>query len=110
MVNPELLKYYELLVRDQGQIELQENSHTRAFVNELRDLWEKRVILRELRFRAGIPVCSGEIDCVDDPTSQCMHGLHPTCSNHTDCCFLCDLPTTLSLDEARVRLIRRPDS
>jgi hypothetical protein len=88
----ELLEYYESLTSNQDSAHLEENAHLRAYVVEIRDLWEKRVVLRELRYRAGMPVCSGGVDCLDDPTSQCMSGEHRTCPTHTDDCYLC-IPT-----------------
>ena len=89
MIPDELLEYYELLISAQRPAPMEENRHLRACAIELRDLWEQRVILRELRFRAGMPVCSGEVDCLENPTSRCMGGLHPTCRCHTDSCYLC---------------------
>lgn len=96
MIPNELIEYYETLVREQNSSHDEENPHLRAFVIELRDLWEKRGILRELRYRAGMEVCSGEIGCVETPTTRCRNGDHPTCPNHTDDCFLCVPITSLS--------------
>lgn len=96
MIPGELIQYYEKLVREQGSSQSYESQHLRAYESELRDLWEKRAILRELRYRAGMEVCSGEIACVDKPTTHCMHGNHPTCPNHTDDCFLCVPLTSLN--------------
>jgi len=89
MIPNELLQYYESVVRDLDPIPNEENCHLHAYISEIRDLWEKRVILRELRLRTGLPVCSGEVDCLGQPTSHCMHADHPTCPDHTDSCFLC---------------------
>jgi hypothetical protein len=88
MIPNELMEYYESLVKGQGPSPGEDNQHLRAYVVEIRDLWEKRVILRELRYRSGMKVCSGEVDCVETPTTVCMHGTHPTCPKHTDDCFL----------------------
>jgi len=95
VIPKELLDYYESLVRTQSNSPIEESGHLRTFVTELRDLWEQRVILRELRYRAGLPVCSGEVDCLEIPSSQCMNGEHETCSGHTDSCFLCVPRATL---------------
>jgi hypothetical protein len=55
MIPNELIEYYESLVRSQDPSSAEENRHLRAYVTDLRDLWEQRVILRELRYRAGVP-------------------------------------------------------
>lgn|SRR5579872_4471916 len=95
-MNPnKLIEYYESLVSSQGPAPAEENRHLRAYATELRDLWEKRVILRELRYRSGVPVCSGEVDCLEIPTSRCMEGEHPTCPNHAGSCYLCIPKATL---------------
>jgi hypothetical protein len=73
-----LLQYYESLVKAQTTAPLPEDRHVREYVCELRDQWEKRVIVRELRLRAGMPVCCGEVDCLENPSSLCMRGEHPT--------------------------------
>lgn len=91
MISNELIEYYERLVREPGHFG-DENRHLQAYRSDLRDQWEKRAILRELRYRSGIPVCSGEVDCLEAPSSHCMHGNHPTCLEHTDSCFLCVPP------------------
>jgi hypothetical protein len=89
VISNELLEYYESLVRALGPAPVEENPHLREYVGEIRDFWEKQVILRELRLRTSMPVCSGEIDCLEDPTSFCMRSEHPTCPEHTDHCYLC---------------------
>jgi hypothetical protein len=94
MVSTELIKYYESLIDKQRPLPQEENQYLTAYLSEIRDLWEKRVILRELRYRSGMSVCSGEVDCLESPTSSCMRGEHPTCPGHTDSCFLCD-PTVV---------------
>jgi hypothetical protein len=88
----ELIQYYESLVGRQE--ELPEEATTpilRQFAANLRDALEARVILRDLRNRAGIASCSGEVDCVETPTALCMKGAHPTCPAHADRCYLCPL-------------------
>jgi hypothetical protein len=85
----ELIQYHELLVGRQRQRPAEENPHLREYIAEIRDVWEARVILRDLRNRAGIATCSGEVDCLETPTSLCMRGEHPTCPAHTDSCYLC---------------------
>lgn len=95
MIPNELIEYYEWLVSTQDPASAEGNHHLRAYVTDLRDRWEQRVILRELRYRAGVLVCSGEVDCLENPISQCMKGEHPTCPNHTDSCYLCIPKTTL---------------
>jgi hypothetical protein len=89
MISNELLEYYESLVSYHGPAPTSENPHLREYINEFREPWEARVILRDLRNRAGMTTCSGEVDCLDHPTSLCMRGDHPTCSAHTDSCYLC---------------------
>jgi hypothetical protein len=96
MIPNELIEYYESMIKEQGSSDGDENQHLRAYVVELKDLWEKRAILRELRYRNGIEVCSGEVDCVETPTTVCMNGSHPTCAKHTDDCFLCVPVSSLS--------------
>jgi hypothetical protein len=88
MIPNKLLEYYELLVRHARPPTI-ENLHLREYVAEIRDVWEQRVILRELRIRANIPVCSGEVNCLEVPTSRCMSGVHQTCPDHTGSCYLC---------------------
>jgi hypothetical protein len=53
-----LLGYYESLV-SRVRTQTIDNPHLREYVAEIRDVWEQRVILRELRTRAGIPICRG---------------------------------------------------
>jgi hypothetical protein len=84
-----LLEYYESLV-SRFRAQTIDNPHLREYVAEIRDVWEQRVILRELRTRAGIPICRGEVVCLDVPTSKCMGGEHQTCSAHADSCYLCE--------------------
>lgn len=96
MIPNELIEYYESLVKEQGLPSSEDNQHLRAYVVELKDLWEKRVILRELRQRSGMEVCSGEVDCVETPSTVCMNRSHPTCPKHTDDCFLCVPVSSLS--------------
>ncbi len=90
MISKELLEYYESLINDLGPEHQEVGRHLRAYITGMHDLWEKRVILRELRYRAGTPVCSGEVDCLENPTCRCIRGEHPTCPRHTDCCYLCN--------------------
>jgi hypothetical protein len=54
MIPNELIEYYESLVKGHGPSPCEDNQHLRAYVVELQDLWEKRAILRELRYRAGM--------------------------------------------------------
>lgn len=84
-----LLEYYESLAEGEKTAPLPEDRHVREFACELRDQWETRVIVRELRLRAGMTVCCGEVDCMENPDSLCMEGEHPTCAAHIDCCFMC---------------------
>jgi hypothetical protein len=58
MIPNPLIEYYESMVKEEGSSDGDENQHLRAYVVELKDLWEKRAILRELRYRNGIEVCS----------------------------------------------------
>jgi hypothetical protein len=88
MIPNKLIEYYESLVREARPTTV-ENLHLREYVAEIRDVWEQRVILRELRIRANIPVCCGEINCLEVPTSRCMDGRHQTCADHTGSCYLC---------------------
>ena len=89
MIPSELIQYYESLVGRQRRRPAEENPHLREYIAEIRDVWEARVILRDLRNQAGIRTCGGEVDCLETPTSLCMRGQHPTCPNHTDSCYLC---------------------
>jgi hypothetical protein len=89
MIPNELIRYYESLVAHQKRAPAEENRHLREYLGEIRDAWEARVILRDLRNRAGIPTCSGAVDCLESPNCPCMRGAHPTCSSHTDSCYLC---------------------
>jgi hypothetical protein len=59
-----LLEYYESLV-NRFRAQTIDNPNLREYVAEIRDVWEQRVILRELRTRAGIPICRGEVVCLD---------------------------------------------
>jgi hypothetical protein len=93
VITSELIQYYESPVDRQRRGPAEENSHLREYIAEIRDAWEARVILRDLRNRAGLATCSGEVDCLESPTSLCMRDEHPTCSAHTDNCDLC-LPRT----------------
>jgi hypothetical protein len=88
VIPDKLIPYYESLV-GRRRMPVDESPHIRNYVAEIRDAWEARVILRDLRNRAGIATCSGEVDCLEKPTSRCMRREHPTCSNHTDICYLC---------------------
>ena len=88
MIPNKLLEYYESQVKH-ARPPTVENLHLREYVGEIRDVWEQRVILRELRIRKNIPVCSGEITCLETPASRCMGGDHQTCPDHTDSCYLC---------------------
>jgi hypothetical protein len=84
----ELIRYYESLVAKRNA-PADANRHLREFVAEIRDAWEARVILRDLRNREGIATCSGAVDCLENSISRCMRGEHPTCPDHTDSCYLC---------------------
>ena len=89
MPSQELIRYYESLVARQKDTGPDANRYLREYVAEIRDVWETRVILRELRTRAAIATCSGAVDCLESPASRCMRGEHPTCSDHTASCYLC---------------------
>jgi hypothetical protein len=89
VIPDKLIQYYESLVGRQRPMSAEQNPHLREYIAEIRDAWEARVILRDLRSRSGLATCSGEVDCVKDPTSLCMRDQHPTCSSHTDSCYLC---------------------
>jgi hypothetical protein len=89
VIPAELIQYYESLVDRQRPRPAEENRHLREYIAEIRDAWEARVILRDLRNRAGVATCSGEVDCLEKPKSRCMRREHPTCHAHTDSCYLC---------------------
>jgi hypothetical protein len=89
VISNELLRYYEFLIANRKPVPPQENPHLREYIAEIRDAWETRVILRDLRNRTGLATCSGEVDCLESPTLLCMRGAHPTCGAHTDSCYLC---------------------
>jgi hypothetical protein len=91
----EPIQYYESLVGRQRRRPSESNPHLREYIAEIRDVWEARVILRDLRNRAGIATCSGEVDCLENPISRCMGGKHPTvarpvaisaCRDRRKCC------------------------
>jgi hypothetical protein len=88
VISNELIRYYESLVARRKPAVTEENPHLREYVAEIRDAWETRTILRDLRNRRGIATCSGEVACLEAPTSLCMRGEHPTCPAHTDSCYL----------------------
>jgi hypothetical protein len=88
VASQELIRYYESLVAKR-KTPADANRYLREYVAEILDAWEARVILRDLRSRAGIATCIGEVDCLEGPTSVCMRGEHPTCPDHTDSCYLC---------------------
>jgi hypothetical protein len=54
MIPNELIQYDESLVGRQRPTPAEQNPHLREFIAEIRDAWESRVILRDLRNRAGI--------------------------------------------------------
>ena len=86
VISKKQIKYYESLVAREEEIP--EEAITpilRQYAANLRDAWEARVILRDLRNRAGIATCSGEVDCVETPTSLCMKGEHQTSKNVVTC-------------------------
>lgn len=89
MISNELIQYYEALVASRPPVEVDPNF--KEYATEIRAAWEARAILRDLRNRAGIATCSGEVDCVEAPTHECTRGGHPTCLRHRDCCYLCPL-------------------
>ena len=93
MSTPELLAYYESMIKWDEKVLSEENPHLHEYLTDLRAAWENRSILRQLRIQAGVPVCSGDGLCVERPTSRCMRGVHDTCAEHTEDCFLCPLPT-----------------
>jgi hypothetical protein len=61
VISNELIQYYESLAGHGGRASAGEDPHIRALVGEILDAWEKRVIVRDLRNRAGIATCSGEV-------------------------------------------------
>jgi hypothetical protein len=83
----ELIQYYESLVDRQRRRPAEENPHIREYIAEIRDVCPSHP--RDLQNRAGIATCREEVDCLENPTSRCMGGKHPTCSSHTDSCYLC---------------------
>lgn len=84
-----LIEYYEALVRadDEQLVRTSPNLRDRVYRNQ--GMWEHRVILRQLREKAGISVCWGAVDCLKDPTSRCKTAQRATCQEHINSCYLC---------------------
>lgn len=87
----ELLSYYASAAAFDAYILEQDNPALREYVSELRGAWEHRAILRILRVQAGIPVCCGDGHCITQPSVRCMGGVHETCPEHAESCYLCHL-------------------
>jgi hypothetical protein len=73
-ISNELIRYYESLVSRRRASHSEENPHLSECIAEIREVWETRVILRDLRNRAGVATCSWEVDCLEAPISPCMRG------------------------------------
>jgi hypothetical protein len=91
MSTQELLSYYESTIPYDSQILEQDNPALREYVSELRGALEHRAILRLLRLQAGVPICCGDGHCITPPSVRCMNGVHDTCPEHADDCYLCPL-------------------
>ena len=82
------LIYYEKRVK-QG-----EELHSKASPGMKQHIYDSAVfpykaILRQVRLKAGVPICWGDAACLASPTSKCVRGLHETCKEHARTCFLC---------------------
>jgi hypothetical protein len=69
--------------RDWGQ------NYTTGPLVYLRDVVPYKHIVRNIRLKAGEPICWGATDCLDQPVSQCAADKHETCEKHKDTCYLC---------------------
>jgi ribosomal protein S24E len=54
VISNELIRYYESLIASRKPVPPEENPHLREYIAEIRDARETRVIVRDLRNRAGI--------------------------------------------------------
>jgi hypothetical protein len=93
VISNALIHFYESLVDRLTPVQIDPNFE--EYATKIRAVWEARAILRDLRSRAGIATCSGQVDCVEVPTHHCIRGEHPTCLQHADFCYLC-LPQRLA--------------
>jgi len=92
---PELIEHYESVVKWDEEAFSEKNPHLHEYLTDLRAACENRSILRQLRVQAGVRVCSGDGLCIEHPTCRCMRGVHETCAEHTESCFLCPLPAPI---------------
>lgn len=74
------LRYYEARVKEG------EKAHSEAPPGVKQHVYESKVlpykaILRQVRLKAGLLICWGDVDCVEYPDSKCAGGKHETCKN-----------------------------
>jgi hypothetical protein len=94
----EQLQYYEERVK-QG-----ERAYSKAPQGIKQRVYESevlpyKVILRQVRIKAGVPVCWGNVECLTYPLSTCIAGKHDTCEEHSQTCFLCQSTVVDSVSE-----------
>jgi hypothetical protein len=89
MDNQQLINYYERRVQADREAMRNIPPSLREMVDYDQGHYHHRVLLKLVRQRAGLEVCSGKVDCVEYPTSQCRSGEHSTCPDHRDTCYLC---------------------
>ncbi len=82
------LRYYEERVKEG------EKAHSEAAPGIKQHVYESKVspykaILRQVRLKAGLLICWGDVGCDAYPDSKCAGGQHETCEEHTHSCFLC---------------------
>ena len=54
-----------------------------------REIAPYKNMLRQIRLRAGIPICWGAADCLEKADVKCSAGEHETCGDHSSTCWLC---------------------
>jgi hypothetical protein len=83
-----ILNYYEKIVaRDDKERETMHESIKSHIY--WRDHVPHRHILRMVRLRNDLPVCSGAVDCLETSLGKCSGGEHTTCHVHKASCYLC---------------------
>jgi hypothetical protein len=54
-----------------------------------KDVAPYKSIVRAVRLKAGIPICWGAPDCLEQSLAKCAAGEHEACARHKMSCFLC---------------------
>ncbi len=94
MTQDELLRYYEARVETGNKRLAEAPPNLKHRVDWDNGYWHERAIPNIIRVKAGLPVCSGAVDCVAVPTTKCKGGTHQTCPAHVQSCYLCVTPAT----------------